>query len=130
MIFLCYLTRHFDILSESQPQKNGFMKRVILSTKNKMKYLLGALVGLVIMDGVLTEFLVGNGAAREANPLLQPLVGDVGFMVLKVVGALLCAFILWDVYRRFPRVGLIATSVAVTGYAVIVAWNAALIILA
>ena len=94
-----------------------------------MKYLLGALVGLVTLDGVLTEFLVGKGAAREANPILQPLVGDIGFMVLKVVGALVCAFILWDVHRRFPRVGIIAAWIAVVGYAAIVLWNTSLILL-
>jgi hypothetical protein len=104
--------------------------RVMLSGKHVMKYLLGALIGLVTLDGVLTELLVNKGTAWEANPLLQPLVGDVGFMVLKVVGALLCAFILWDVHRRFPRVGLIATSIAVTGYAVIVVWNTSLFLLA
>jgi hypothetical protein len=102
----------------------------ILYSKHKIKYLLGTLIGLVTLDGVLTEFLVGRGAAREVNPLLQPLVGDIGFMVLKVVGALLCALILWDVYRRFPRVGLIATSVAVAGYTLIVVWNTTLFLLA
>ncbi len=104
--------------------------KALLSGKRKITYLLSALVFLVILDGMMTEFLVGKGAAREANPLLQPLVGDVGFMILKVVGALLCALILWDVHRRFPRVGLIASYIAVTGYAVIVLWNTTLILLA
>ena len=96
----------------------------------KMKYLLVALVGLVTLDGVLTEVLVNKDLATEANPILQPLVGDIGFMLLKIFGSLLCAFILWDVYRRFPRVGVIATSVAVFGYAVIVLWNTSLFLLA
>jgi hypothetical protein len=90
------------------------MKKILknlFSGRHKIMYLLGALIGLV-------------------NPLLQPLVGDIGFMVLKVAGALLCALILWDVHRRFPRVGLIATSVAVAGYAVIVIWNTSLFLLA
>ncbi len=104
--------------------------RVMLSGKHAMKYLLGALIGLVTLDGVLTELLVSTGVAREANPLLQPLVGDIGFMILKIAGALLCAFILWDVHRRFPRVGLIATSIAVAGYGVIVLWNTSLFLLA
>jgi hypothetical protein len=96
---------------------------------HKIYYLLAALVALITLDGVLTEFLVGKGAAREANPLLQPLVGDVGFMILKVVGGLVCAFILWDVHRRFPRVGVIASWIAVAGYTVIVLWNTSLILL-
>ena len=104
--------------------------KMISAGKRRMKYLLGVLIGLVILDGVLTELLISNGVAREANPLLQPLVGDFGFLALKVVGALLCAFILWDVYRRFPRVGLIATSVAITAYAIIVVWNTSLFLIA
>lgn len=104
--------------------------KILLSGKRKIIYLLSTLVALVITDGLMTEFLVGKGAAREFNPVLQPLVGDVGFMIIKVVGALLCAFILWDVHRRFPRVGLIATWIAVIGYAAIVLWNTGLILLA
>ena len=96
---------------------------------HRIYYLLGALVGLVTLDGVLTEFLVGKGAAWEVNPFLQPLVGDIGFMVLKVVGALLCAFILWDIYRRFPKVAVITTWIAVVGYGVIVLWNTSLFLL-
>ncbi len=95
-----------------------------------MKYLLITLVAFVILDGLLTELLLDGGLARESNPFLQPLVGDVGFMVLKVLGALLCAFILWDIYKRFPRVAVIATWVAVVGYGVIVAWNSSLFLLA
>jgi hypothetical protein len=97
--------------------------------RNKMKVLLGILIFFVILDGLLTEFLLKQGVAREANPFLQPLVGDVGFMVLKVVGALLCAFILWDIYRRFPRVAVITTWIAVAGYGVIVLWNTSLFLL-
>ena len=108
------------------------MKKVLKKMfpgKHKMKYLLGILVGLVTLDGVLTEFLVGKGAAREANPILQPLVGDVGFMVLKVVGALLCAFILWDVHRRYPRVAVISAWIGVAAYSAIIVWNTSLILL-
>jgi len=98
--------------------------------KNKMKILLGTLIAFVILDGILTEFLLKQGLAREINPFLQPLVGDIGFMALKVVGSLLVAFILWDIYRRFPRVAVIATWIAVAGYGVIVLWNTSLLLLA
>ena len=94
-----------------------------------MKYLLGLLVILVVSDGLLTHFLVDGGLAREGNPFLEPLVGEAGFLVLKVVGALLCAFILWDVYKRFPRVALIVTWCALVVYGVIVVWNSSLFIL-
>jgi hypothetical protein len=91
--------------------------------------LLIILVSLVVLDGLLTEYLVPGGLAREANPFLEPLVGKTGFMILKIVGALLCAFILWDVHRRFPRVAMIATWIAVAGYFAIVLWNTSLILL-
>lgn len=94
-----------------------------------MKYLLGLLVIFVVLDGLLTQGLVNGGLAREGNPLLRPLVGEAGFIVLKVVGALLCAFILWDIYRRFPRVAIIATSCFVVAYGAIVLWNSSLFIL-
>ena len=95
-----------------------------------MKYLLGLLIIFVVLDGVLTRFLIDGGLAREGNPFLQPFVGENGFIVVKVVGALLCAFILWDIYRRFPKVALIATWCFVVAYGVIVLWNSSLFILA
>jgi hypothetical protein len=105
------------------------MKVFSVANKNKMKALLGALIAFIILDGVQTEMLLNRGVAREANPFLQPLVGDIGFMILKIVGSLLVAFILWDIYRRFPRVALIATSIAVAGYGAIVIWNTSLYLL-
>lgn len=94
-----------------------------------MKYLLGFLVILVVLDGFLTQGLINGGHAREGNPFLQPLVGDIGFIILKVAGALLCAVILWDIYRRLPKVAVIATWVFVAAYGIIVLWNSSLFIL-
>ena len=92
-----------------------------------MKYLLGLLVVFVIGDGLITNYLVNGGFAREANPLLQPLVGDAGFIILKAVGALVCALILWDVSRRYRRLALVVTSGCVLAYAAIVFWNLGLL---
>ena len=94
-----------------------------------MKYLLSILIVFVVLDGVLTQFLIDGGLAREGNPFLQPLVGKAGFIALKAAGALLCAFILWDIYRRLPKVAIIATWCFVTAYGVIVLWNSSLFIL-
>ena len=88
-----------------------------------MKYLLGLLIVFEITDGLLTHFLVGHGLAREANPFLLPLVGDTNFLIIKIVGVLLCAVILWDVHKRFPRVALLFTSCFVLFYAGVVVWN-------
>ena len=91
-----------------------------------MKYLLGLLAGFVVLDGLLTYFLVRHGLAQESNPFLVPIVGQNVFLVLKVVGALLCVFILWDIYRRFPRLAMISTSCFVAFYGAIVLWNLSL----
>jgi len=96
----------------------------------QMKYLLGLLIVFVISDGLITQFLVNGGHAREGNPFLQPLVGDVGFIALKAAGALICAFILWDVYRHFPRVALISTSLFLAFYVGIVFWNLGVFLMA
>lgn len=88
-----------------------------------MKYLLGILVILVVLDGILTRFLIDGGLAREGNPLLQRLVGENAFIAIKVVGALFCAFILWDIYKRFPRLARVATCFCVVFYSGILLWN-------
>jgi len=90
-----------------------------------MLSLLGALVLLVIVDGLLTLFLIRSGIGHEGNPFLAGWVGSNAFMIVKVVGALLCAGILWDVFRQFPKLGTVATSCLAGCYGVIVAWNVA-----
>jgi len=92
----------------------------------QLKYLLGILILLNIADGILTHFLVKLDLGREANPFLLQIVGEPGFLVLKVVGILLCALILWDIHRRHPRLAFMSTSVFVTIYVGIVAWNSAI----
>lgn len=93
-----------------------------------MKYLLALLIVLVTADGLLTNSLLDGGLAREGNPLLEPLVGEFGFIALKIAGVLVCAFILWDVHRRYPRLALTATWCFVIAYAGIVLWNSSLFI--
>ena len=88
-----------------------------------MKYLLGLLIAFEILDGVLTHFLIKGGLAREGNPFLLSLVGETNFLILKVVGVLLAALILWDIYKRWPRVAITTTACFVTLYVGIVLWN-------
>jgi hypothetical protein len=95
-------------------------------TRKKMLLLLVALVVFVILDGVLTVFLVGGGRAWEANSFLAPLIGGVGFMLLKIVGSLFCAFVLWDIHKRHQKLAVVATWIAVIGYGAIVLWNSSL----
>jgi len=93
-----------------------------------VKYLLGLLVLLNIADGALSFFLVRFGLGREGNPFLLELVDEPGFMIIKVIGVLLCALILWDIHRRHQRLALIFTSCFVGIYGIIVLWNLGLFI--
>jgi len=96
----------------------------------KINIPLALLVLFIIMDALLTQYFVPSGKVNEANTFIAPLVGQPGFMIIKTVGALICAVLLWDVHRRFPKLGRIATWIAVVGYGAIVLWNASLVLLA
>lgn len=88
-----------------------------------MRFILAVLVVMVIADGVLTNLLIQNDFAREANPLLVDLAGNAGLIIFKVVGMLLVVVILWDIYRRSPRLAFLVSSISLTIYVGIVAWN-------
>jgi hypothetical protein len=94
-----------------------------------MKYLLTFMIAFVILDGVLTEYLIATGRAWEANAYMAPLIGNVGFMLLKIFGALFCALVLWDIYTRHQKLAIVAAWIAAVGYGVIVAWNTSLCII-
>ncbi len=88
-----------------------------------MKYLLVLLSGLEISDGAITHFLVGNGLVQEANPLMRSIITEGNFLLLKVVGVLLSVLLLWQVYKHFPRLTLVATSSVLLFYGAVLVWN-------
>jgi intracellular septation protein A len=92
-----------------------------------MKYLLGLLTVFILGDGFLTHILVGDGM-REGNSLLVPLITQGNLMLLKLVGTIVCVIILWDLYRKVPKVALISTSCLVVAYGAIVLWNFSLLL--
>ena len=91
-----------------------------------MRYLLSSLVLLNIADAVISYFLVELGKGSEANPFLRHIIGEPGFIIIKVVGVFLCVLILWDIHRRHPKLAFVSTSCFVAIYAVIVLWNSSL----
>jgi hypothetical protein len=93
------------------------------NSNNAIKFLIGALAVLVVADGLISHFLINNGLAHEGNPLLVVLVGKWNFLIIKVVGAFVCSLILWDIYKKWPKLALISTSCFVLFYTVIVSWN-------
>ena len=94
-----------------------------------MRYLLGALIALVVSDGLMSNFLIRDGLAREGNPFLKNLVGDGNFLVIKALAALLCALVLVDIYRQWPKLARGSTLCFVVLYAGIVLWNLCILFL-
>jgi len=84
---------------------------------------------MVVADGALTNLLIRNGIAREANPLLVDIAGEHALIILKVVGVLLCVLILWDISRRNPLLAFWTSSVFLLVYVCIVIWNLRLLLL-
>lgn len=89
----------------------------------KIEYLLGTLLGLVIVDGVITQFLIKSGAGVEGNPFLKTIVTEDHFLIIKMCAAILCVLILWNIARRSPRLILVFSACLVAGYTGILFWN-------
>ncbi len=86
-------------------------------------FLIPLLVALEAADGAITYLSVGKRLVQEGNPLMQSIAGTENFLIMKIIGALLCGFLLWFIYKRFPRISLISTSSIVIFYAVVFTWN-------
>jgi len=99
------------------------MFRFFPTTPVHMKRLIVLLAALVIADGLVTEFMVGNGFGREGNPFLEGFVGEKAFIILKIAGALLVALLLWDMYKRWPKLAVIGASGMAFCYSGLVLWN-------
>ncbi len=85
--------------------------------------LLGVLFALVVADGVITQYLVKNNLGIEGNPFLTTWVNQDIFLYIKILGALFCVFILWDIYKRWSRLAMSASIIFVIVYTCIVYWN-------
>jgi hypothetical protein len=58
---------------------------------------------LSLADAFLTQYLVGVGRVQEGNPLMAGLLESNHFLWFKVIGIAICLLLLWQVYKRFPR---------------------------
>jgi hypothetical protein len=96
--------------------------------EKEMFYLLGSLVILSVIDAGITYYMVGLGLVKETNSFLAPMVGEPAFFAVKFFGMLLAAFLLWDITRRHPKLGLAATACSVAVYALIVMWNLSVLV--
>jgi hypothetical protein len=88
-----------------------------------VRYTLYVLFGIIVADGLLTQFLVSGGYGLEANPLLAPLVGGESFLAIKISAAFLATLLLWIKYNTRPRLVYTIAVVALGLYTTIVYWN-------
>jgi len=82
-----------------------------------VKYALCALFAAIVVDGLLTQFLVAGGYGSETNPLLQSVVATEAFLPLKISGGFLATAFLW--IKRVHTVIVVALAL----YTAIVYWN-------
>ena len=90
---------------------------------HQLRLLLGTLIVLVVADGLISKFLVTQRFGIEGNPLLRTWVGEDHFLVIKLLGVLLAALILWDIHKRHPKLAFMSTLFFVTSYTLILYWN-------
>ena len=88
-----------------------------------MKAALTVLGLLQVADGVFTRFAVGSGLAHERNPLVASYATTSAFVLVKIVGAVLCCVFLRVLYRRFPRLAAASAVSVVVFCAAVLAWN-------
>ena len=102
-----------------------------LNIENRtVRYTLYTLFGIIVADGLISQFLVTGGYGSEGNPLLMSLVGGESFLGIKISGAFLATLFLWTKYNAKPR---FVNTVAVTAlvlYTAILFWNLLAFILA
>jgi len=99
--------------------------RLLRTRIRQARYLVVLLGSLVVADGVISNFIVQSGSGMEGNPFLQSIVGQTGFVFLKLSGALSGALILWRVFRRHTRLGLVSIIFFAVAYTAILWWNLA-----
>jgi hypothetical protein len=94
-----------------------------------IKHFLVVLVGLVVSDSLVSQFVTEYGFGYEGNPFLHGLSGA-NSLLIKLAGALLAAITLWDVHKTRPKSSLEATLSSVVVYTGIVFWNVAVFLIA
>jgi len=88
-----------------------------------VRYTLYALFGIIVADGLISQFLVTGGYGSESNPLLMSWVGGESFLAIKIAAAFLVTLLLWIKYNANPRLVYTVAVVALTFYTAIVYWN-------
>jgi hypothetical protein len=93
-----------------------------------IRILLGALVATIVADGIITQYLIAMGFAHEGNPFLHFWIQEDTFLIVKLLGGLLAAIYLWNIYRRHSKLAIVCSSMFLTLYTFIIFWNLRILI--
>ena len=88
-----------------------------------VRYTLVVLFGIIVADGVISQFVVTGGYGSEGNPFLASLVGGESCLAIKIAAALLVTLFLWVKYNASPRLVNTVAVVALGFYTALVYWN-------
>ena len=88
-----------------------------------VRYTLCVLFGIIVADGLISQFLVTGAYGSEGNPFLLSLVGGGSFLAIKIAAAFLATLLLWIKYNANPRLVNKVAVVALGFYTAIVYWN-------
>ena len=104
------------------------LKSYISNRTYQIRILLGSLFAVIIADGIITNYLVQGKFAREGNPFLEYWVVEDKMLLIKILGGLLAALYLWNIYRRHPKIAVLFSSLFLLSYIVIISWNILILI--
>ena len=94
-----------------------------------IKHVLVVMVALSAADALASQSLIALGLGHEGNPFLRGLAGG-GFLLVKLVGIMLAALLLWDIHRRQPRMPVTAAVLLMAFLTLVVYWNVGILLTA
>ena len=92
-------------------------------SRNKLKNMLIAIVSLNLFDAIATLTWLDFGFAKEANPLMAPLIDycPVCFILVKMTIAVTVCLYFWK--AKGNRFNEIATRIVFSAYTVLAMWH-------
>ena len=118
------IPREAAIPKTSRPKRRRVkVSKFLKSRMQQARYLIGILACLVVADGLISNHIMSNGVGTESNLIIESIVGQTSFVLIKVIAAIISAMILWKVFKKHPRAGLVYIIFFVIIYTGILWWN-------
>jgi hypothetical protein len=100
-----------------------FIARIRQNYNSKIITMLALVTIFQLWDGIMTQILVKNGIVREYNTLVNGLIINGQFLIIKIISPLIISLVLLSIYRYFPRL-VLTTATIITGfYSAVLLWN-------